>query len=115
MASRSDRQDTLDELSPGRWRIIRDVLSESTPVDALIHRNTRDTLRKYEAVSLLDTTGPDRNPEQRKIELTEETRAVYDQIDEYTREFYKRAQQTGEAQTRAIVLVKRESVLSFAP
>ncbi|MFD1635307.1 helicase-related protein (plasmid) [Haloplanus ruber] len=105
MASRSDRQDALDELSPGGWRVIREVISESTPVDALIHRNTRDTLRKYEAVGLLDTTVPDRNPEQRKIELTEETRAVYDQIDEYTREFYKRAQQTDEAQTRAIGFV----------
>ncbi|MDR5673620.1 helicase-related protein [Halalkaliarchaeum sp. AArc-GB] len=105
MASRSDRQDALDELSPGGWRVIRDVLAESTPVDALIHRNTRDTLRKYEAVGLLDTTVPNRNPEQRKIELTEETRAVYDQIDEYTREFYKRAQQTDEAQTRAIGFV----------
>jgi hypothetical protein len=105
MASRSDRQDALDELSAGGWRVIREVLSESTPVDALIHRNTRDTLRKYEAVGLLDTTVPDRNPEQRKIELTEETRAVYDQIDEYTREFYKRAQQTDEAQTRAIGFV----------
>jgi hypothetical protein len=105
MASRSDRQDALDELSPGGWRVIREVLSESTPVDALIHRNTRDTLRKYEAVDLLDTTVPDRNPEQRKIKLTKETRAVYDQIDEYTREFYKRAQQTDEAQTRAIGFV----------
>jgi SNF2 family DNA or RNA helicase len=105
MASRSDRQDALDELSPEGWRVIREILSESTPVDALIHRNTRDTLRKYEAVGLLDTTVPDRNPDQRKIELTEETRSVYDQIDEYTREFYKRAQQTDEAQTRAIGFV----------
>lgn len=105
MASRSDRQDALDELSPEGWRVIRDILSESTPVDALIHRNTRDTLRKYEAVGLLDTTVPDRNPDQRKIELTEEARSVYDQIDEYTREFYKRAQQTDEAQTRAIGFV----------
>jgi hypothetical protein len=105
MASRSDRQDALDELSPEGWQVIRETLSESSPVDALIHRNTRDTLRKYEAVGLLDTTVPDRNPDQRKIELTEETRSVYDQIDEYTREFYKRAQQTDEAQTRAIGFV----------
>ena len=105
MASRSDRQDAIDELSANGWRVIRDIFAESTPVDALIHRNTRDTLRKYEVVGLLDTTVPDRNPEQRKIGLTEETRAVYDQIDEYTREFYKRAQQTDEAQTRAIGFV----------
>jgi hypothetical protein len=89
---RSDRHDALDELSPGGWVVVHDVFAESTPFDALIHRNTRDTLRSYEAVGLLDTTVPDRNPEQRKIELTEETRAVYDQIDEYTRDFYKPAQ-----------------------
>jgi SNF2 family DNA or RNA helicase len=103
--SRNDRLSALDDLSEAGWRVVRDVLAESTPVDALIHRNTRGTLRKYEQVGLLDTTVPDRNPEQQKIELTDETREVYDRIDDYTRKFYKLAQQSDEAQTRAIGFV----------
>ncbi|GGL41696.1 hypothetical protein GCM10009037_26630 [Halarchaeum grantii] len=103
--SRNDRLGALDDLSEAGWRVVKDVLAESTPVDALIHRNTRDTLRKYEQVGLLDTTVPDRNPEQRQIKLTEETREVYDRIDDYTRKFYKLAQQSDEAETRAIGFV----------
>jgi superfamily II DNA or RNA helicase len=56
-------------------------------------------------VGLLDATVPDRNPEQHKIELTEETRRVYDRIDDYTRKFYKLAQQSDEAESRAIGFV----------
>ncbi|KTG11423.1 helicase [Haloprofundus marisrubri] len=103
--SRNERLAALDELSESGWQVVQDVLSESTPVDALIHRNTRDTLRKYERVGLLDATVPDRDPEQHKIELTEETRRVYDRIDDYTRKFYKLAQQSDEAESRAIGFV----------
>ena len=103
--SRNDQLRALDDLSEAGWRVVRDILAESTPVDALIHRNTRDTLRKYEKVGLLDETVPNRNPKQRKIELTDETRDVYDRIDEYTRKFYKLAQQSDEAETRAIGFV----------
>jgi SNF2 family DNA or RNA helicase len=103
--SRNDRLAALDDLSTAGWSVVRDMLAESTPVDALIHRNTRDTLRKYEDVGLLDTTVPSRNPEQRQIELTDETREVYDRIDDYTRKFYKLAQQSDEAETRAIGFV----------
>ena len=105
MFSRNDRLGALDELTEAGWRVVQDVLASSTPVDALIHRNTRGTLRKYERVGLLDATVPDRNPEQRKIDLTEETRHVYDRIDEYTRKFYKLAQQSNEAESRAIGFV----------
>ncbi|GGN25421.1 hypothetical protein GCM10009021_29280 [Halarchaeum nitratireducens] len=103
--SRNDRLSALDDFSEAGWRVVQDVLAESTPVDALIHRNTRDTLRKYEKVGLLDATVPDRDPEQRQIELTDETRDVYDRIDDYTRKFYKLAQQSDEAETRAIGFV----------
>ncbi len=105
MFSRNDRLNALDELTDGGWKVVRDVLASSTPVDALIHRNTRPTLRKYEQVGLLDETVPDRNPEQRKIKLTEEARQVYDRIDDFTRKFYKLAQQSSEAESRAIGFV----------
>ncbi len=105
MFSRNDQLNALDELTGGGWKVIRDVLSSSTPVDALIHRNTRPTLRKYEQVGLLDETVPERNPKQRRIELTEETRQVYDRIDDFTRKFYKLAQQSSEAESRAIGFV----------
>ncbi|WP_348609700.1 helicase-related protein [Halobaculum rarum] len=105
IASRKDRLDALDELSEEGWRVLEDVFSWATPIDACIHRNTRDTLRKYRKVGLLDQTVPTRKPERRRIELNDETRQVYDRIDEYTRTFYKKAQQSSETETQAIGFV----------
>ncbi len=105
ISSRSDRLNALDELSENGWTVLQDVLSWATPVDACIHRNTRDTLRKYRKAGLLEETVPTRKPERRRIELNEQTRRVYDRIDEYTRTFYKKAQQSTEAEARAIGFV----------
>lgn len=105
ISSRSDRLDALDELSENGWNVLQDVYSWATPVDACIHRNTRDTLRKYRKAGLLEARVPTRKPERRRIELDEQTRRVYDRIDEYTRTFYKKAQQSTEMETRAIGFV----------
>ena len=105
ISSRSDRLDALDELSEDGWNVLQDVFTWATPVDACIHRNTRDTLRKYRKAGLLDETVPTRKPERRRIELNEQTRRVYDRIDEYTRTFYKKAQQSSETEARAIGFV----------
>ena len=105
ISSQSDRLDALDELSEDGWNVLQDVFTWATPVDACIHRNTRDTLRKYHKAGLLDETVPTRKPERRRIELNEQTRKVYDRIDEYTRTFYKKAQQSSETEARAIGFV----------
>ena len=105
ISSRSDRLDALDELSEDGWTVLEDVFTWATPVDACIHRNTRETLRKYRQAELLDAKVPTRKPERRRIELSEETRRVYDRIDEYTRTFYKKAQQSTETEARAIGFV----------
>lgn len=105
ISSRGDRLDALDELSEDGWAVLEDVFTWATPVDACIHRNTRDTLRKYRQAGLLDATVPTRKPERRRIELNEETCRVYDRIDEYTRTFYKKAQQSSETEARAIGFV----------
>jgi SNF2 family DNA or RNA helicase len=105
ISSRSDRLDALDELSEDGWDVLEDVFSWATPVDACIHRNTRDTLREYRRVGLLEEKIPTRKPERRRIELNDETRQVYDRIDQYTQTFYKKAQQSSETENRAIGFV----------
>jgi hypothetical protein len=105
ISSRSDRLDAFDELSEEGWTVLEDVFSWATPVDACIHRNTRETLRKYRKAGLLEATVPTRKPERRRIELNDQTRRVYDRIDDYTRTFYKKAQQSTETEARAIGFV----------
>jgi len=105
ISSRNDRLDALDELSEDGWDVLQDVFSWATPIEACIHRNTRDTLRKYRKAGLLNEKVPTRKPERRRIELNEQTRPVYDRIDDYTRTFYKKAQQSSETEARAIGFV----------
>ncbi len=105
ISSRNDRFDALDELSEDGWDVLEDVFSWATPIEACIHRNTRDTLREYRRVGLLDENIPTRKPERRRIELNHETRQVYDRIDQYTQKFYKKAQQSSDSANRAIGFV----------
>ncbi|QSG09599.1 helicase-related protein [Halapricum desulfuricans] len=105
IVSRSDRRTAIDELSEDAWRVIQEVLDEATPVNALLHRNTRDTLEKYSEADILDESVADRDPERKDISLSDEAAEVYERIDEYTTKFYKKAQEAEEQQTQALGFV----------
>ncbi len=105
IVSRKDRRNAVDELSEDGWKALVEVFADATPVNALVHRNTRDTLRKYHAAGLLDETVADRDPDRKDIPLSDEAAAVYDRIDEYTKKFYKKSQESTESQSRALGFV----------
>jgi hypothetical protein len=105
IVSPSDRRNAVDELSEDGWAVLGDVFTDATPVNALLHRNTRDTLRKYHQAGLLEETVADRDPERKNIPLSDEASAVYERIDEYTKKFYKKAQESSETETQALGFV----------
>jgi hypothetical protein len=105
IVSRSDRRTAIDELSEDAWLVVQEVLDEATPVKALLHRNTRDTLKKYNEAGVLDESVADRNPERKDISLSDEAAEVYERIDEYTTKFYKKAQESEDQQTKALGFV----------
>lgn len=105
IVSRKDRRNAVDELSEDGWEALVEVFSEATPVNALVHRNTRDTLRKYHQAGLLEETVADRDPERKDIPLSDEAAAVYNRIDEYTKKFYKKSQESTESESRALGFV----------
>jgi hypothetical protein len=105
IVSRSDRRTAVDELSEDAWQVIREVLDDATPVNALLHRNTRDTLEKYSEAGVLDESVADRDPERKDISLSDEAAGVYERIDEYTTKFYKKAQESEDQQTKALGFV----------
>jgi len=74
-------------------------------VKALLHRNTRDTLEKYNEAGVLDESVANRNPERKDISLSDEAAEVYERIDEYTTKFYKKAQESEDQQTKALGFV----------
>ncbi|POG53812.1 helicase-related protein [Haloferax marisrubri] len=100
-----DRRHAIEELSLEGWEVLQQVFSKATPVNALLHRNTRDTLRKYHQAGLLDETVADRDPERKDIPLSNEASAVYERIDDYTTKFYKKSQEAADQQTQALGFV----------
>src|SRR5690606_16302552 len=60
-------------------------------------RNTRDLLREYVAQGLLDATVPNRAPEPVWIPMRADERDLYERIEEYISQFYRKyeARRTG--------------------
>jgi len=61
-----------------------------TPLRRLVFRNTRALLREYVRRGLLRDRVPTREPEMEWIPMRDEERALYDRIEEYITQFYRK-------------------------
>ncbi len=103
-----DKREALAQLDLKSWQALLQILKAAHPIAAYIHRNTRDTLRKYQRAGVLDESVPDRAPKTKDISLEEsgeDAREAYERIEEYTTEFYKRAEEAEDHKNRAIGFV----------
>lgn len=105
IVSDSDIEETIRHLDLDGWRVLFDVFQHTHPISAYIHRNTRETLRKYQQAGVLDEGVPEREPTTRNIALDGEAERAYELIDDYTKEFYKRAQRADDQRNRALGFV----------
>ena len=67
------------------------VMRAHTPIRHLTSRHTRELLRRYADAGMLTTSIADRQVEDRFVELSEAERDLYEAVDEYISETYKRA------------------------
>ena len=67
------------------------VMRAHTPIRHLISRHTRELLRRYAEAGMLSSPIADRQVEDRFVELSEAERDLYEAVDEYISETYKRA------------------------
>ena len=67
------------------------VMRAHTPIRHLISRHTRQLLRRYSEAGMLSSPIADRQVEDRFVELSEAERDLYEAVDEYISETYKRA------------------------
>lgn len=106
IVNRGERDTALREVSLGSMKGLLEVFGSSTPIDAFVFRNTRNTLRKYRRIGLLDRNVPERNIEnQPYIEMDSETSAVYGRIEKYVTKFYKKAQEAEGTEANALGFV----------
>ena len=79
------------QLSPEERRAAIAIIKRSTPVRALVSRNTRELLRKYFKAGKLSTAVATRQVEDRFIPLSAEEGDLYQQVETYISETYNAA------------------------
>ncbi len=86
----SDNDDYVAESlkDPGALQATMDLMQRSSPAKRLMSRYTRDLLRQYRRLGLLDAPVPQRQARDVVIAMTPPERALYDDIEELVRQCY---------------------------
>lgn len=97
---------SVENLSPNGWRLLLRAFQEATPVDVILHRNTRDILREYHQAGLLDEEDrvPTRQVKNQYLELNG-AGETYEHIEDYVTKFYHRAQEASDEHVQTTGLV----------
>ena len=85
--------DLLYECSKDGWRAVVEMSKEMNPVQSRVFRNTRSVLRDAKEEGRLDKIVPRREVTTEEIDLDEEMRALFDEIEEYIRKTYQLSEQ----------------------
>lgn len=106
MADRRKLSQAIENLTLKGWQILVRAFAEATPVDVVLHRNTRDILREYHRAGLLSEADrvPTRKVHNQYLELNGAS-DTYEHIEDYVRKFYKRAQEAEDERVRTTGLV----------
>jgi len=82
--------ETAQHLPPNEARLLDEWLRRHTPMKDRVFRNTRDTLRSYQAAGVIpaNITIPDRHVNDEFIVLDEWERRLYERIEKYIRQYY---------------------------
>jgi superfamily II DNA or RNA helicase len=112
----------LDDRSPGRAmqhlpakaRLMAvGMAKRHTPLRRLVFRNTRPLLRRYVEQGLLRENVPDRDPRLVWIRMRDEERVLYDRIDEYISQFYRKYESERKGLGFVMTVYRRRLTSSF--
>lgn len=80
----------VSQLDADERGVLDEMVRRATPIGRFVHRHTRRLLHKYRMQGLIDADVPTRRPENVWIRLRDDERALYDRIEEYLGDFYRR-------------------------
>lgn len=104
------------QLSSAGQAVLRELLRRHTPLKRYVWRNTRNLLRRYHAQGLLKENVPDREPENLWIALDEAPggeRDLYERIEEYISDFYRRYEARRKGLGFVMTVYRRRLTSSF--
>jgi superfamily II DNA or RNA helicase len=104
---------TMKKLSPTAQSVAVTLAKEHTPLKRLVFRNTRDLLREYVRRGMLAESVPDRDPKPEWIKMQPEERALYDRIEEYITQFYRKYEDERKGLGFVMTVYRRRLTSSF--
>lgn len=92
---------------------VAEMARRHTPLRDFMFRNTRDLLREYARQGLLEENVPTRHPELVWIPMRPDERALYQRIEEYVSEFYRKYEDERKGLGFVMTVYRRRLTSSF--
>jgi len=111
--SAEDSSHSLRLLSDKGKNVAVELLRRHTPLRTFMHRNTRRLLRAYREKGLLTDNIPSRDPRPVWIQMRPDERDLYDRVEEYISEFYRRYEEQRKGLGFVMTVYRRRLTSSF--
>lgn len=93
--------------------VATELLRRHTPLRTFAYRNTRRILREYRKKGLLADNIPSRDPQPIWIQMRPDERDLYDRVEEYVSEFYRRYEEERRGLGFVMTVYRRRLTSSF--
>jgi len=105
---------SIGQLSDIGRAVLKEFVRRHTPLGSYIFRNTRNLLRKYQEKGFLGKDKvPRRKPKNEWISMTVEERELYERIEEYISDFYKKYEAERKGLGFVMTVYRRRLTSSF--
>jgi superfamily II DNA or RNA helicase len=111
--SAPDPTGQIKALSERGRAFLVEMVRRHTPLRRLAQRNTRSLLRKYQERGILKETVPTREPKSVWIPFRDEERELYDRIEEYISDFYRKYESERKGLGFIMTVYRRRLTSSF--
>ena len=104
----------IAQIGPEGRQVLLEFIRRTTPLSRYLFRNTRDLLRRYEQKGLLGSHRvPTRKPELVWISMEAEERNLYERIEEYISDFYRKYEEERAGLGFIMTIYRRRLTSSF--
>ncbi len=105
---------SIGQLNDTGRAVLKEFVRRHTPLGSYIFRNTRSLLRKYQEKGFLgDEKVPHRKPKNEWISMSVEERELYERIEEYISDFYKKYEAERKGLGFVMTVYRRRLTSSF--
>ena len=103
----------IQELEPDARQVLDKMVRHHTPVRTFVWRNGRDLLHRYRERGILKERVPTREPLNEWIDFKPDEQALYDRIEEYISQFYRKYEAQRKGLGFVMTVYRRRLTSSF--